>query len=272
MCFKTIWLRKRQLEVPCGRCYQCVKRRRNDWYFRCRVESMVNKYTYFGLLTYAETDMTLNVRDIQLFIKRLRHKAKLKYLIAGEYGDQKNRPHWHCIFFSPEKINYNDIKNAWKGGYENDDNKNKAGWIRFELIRSTASLRYVVKYLYKYDGTDKKFELLMSKNPTIGHSFLNNQSYFLETKKTSVTLDNRITVIPRYYKRKFFDDYDDIKDEINSKLADKVAELKQKELYELHLLNPNCSLPELENILFKLNSFKDEQFKRISGRSPKKIC
>jgi len=155
MCIQTIYIRKYQQEVPCGKCYECVKRRRNDWYIRCLIQSMDSNHTYFGLLTYAEVGQKLEKRDVQLFLKRLRsYGVKLSYLIAGEHGEQKDRPHWHCLFFSNEPINFAYIAKAWRGGYETDEGRNKAGWIRFEPIRSNKSIRYTVKYLYKYDGKD----------------------------------------------------------------------------------------------------------------------
>lgn len=154
MCIKPIWLRKQQQEVPCGRCFECVRRRRNDWYIRCLFESRSRKFTYFGLLTYAKVGSTLEKRDIQLFLKRLRsYGYTFSYFIAGEHGELRDRPHWHCLFFADEPIGYKRIAQAWRGGFKSDDD-NISGWIRFEPIRSTRSIRYTVKYIYKFAGSD----------------------------------------------------------------------------------------------------------------------
>lgn len=262
MCIKPIWLRKRQQEVPCGKCFECVKRRRNDWYARCWIEANNSRHVYAGLLTYASTDMTLNIRDVQLFLKRLRHKEQLRYLIAGEFGDKRGRPHWHCIFFSQQQINYNNIKAAWNGGYKKDDTMNKAGWINFGPIRSARALRYCVKYLYKYDGTEKHFEILMSRNPGIGYQYLQNQTLHLSLRTSAFRLNGVAMAMPRYYKRKFFDDYEDIKQEINEKLADKVRELREAEIMELHRLHPELQYQELENLLQKLKEHKNEHIRK----------
>lgn len=157
VCIKPIWLRKHQQEVPCGRCFECVRRRRNDWYIRCLFESRSRKFTYFGLLTYAEVGSVLEKRDIQLFLKRLRsYGYKFSYFIAGEHGELRDRPHWHCLFFSDDPIGYKHIAQAWRGGFKRPDD-NVAGWIRFEPIKSARSIRYTVKYIYKYSGMDPPF-------------------------------------------------------------------------------------------------------------------
>lgn len=260
MCVNPQWLRKRHQEVPCGRCYKCIKRRRNDWYIRCLIQSRVSKYTYFGLLTYAEVDQVLNKRDIQLFLKRLRsYGVKLSYLIVGEHGEKKDRPHWHCLFFSDSPISYRDISSAWHGGYEDATKVNRAGWIKFSLIRSARSIRYTVKYVYKYDGVDPRFILLASRNPAIGSSFLVNQRYFLENKTTKFSIDGRPMAMPRYYKRKIFDGYEDIKDEVNSALSLKVRELADSELSVARSLNPNLSDYELRKLI-KQNHLKYHEY------------
>jgi len=268
MCCQTIWIRKHHQEVPCGRCFECVKRRRNDWYIRCLIESRYRRYTYFGLLTYAKVGQSLEKRDIQLFLKRLRaYGFTFSYLIAGEHGDKKDRPHWHMLLFTDAPISYKRIAQAWRGGYKTED-QNISGWIRFEPIRSARSIRYTVKYLYKYDGIDPRFELMISKNPAIGKSFLINQRYFLERKTTDFSIDGRKLAMPRYYKRKFFDDYEDIKEEVNSALAVKVAEIAQAEFDRTKQLNPDLNDHEIRNIIKNQKLEKNDAIRKFekSGR------
>lgn len=260
MCVRTIWIRKYQQEVPCGKCYECVKRRRNDWYIRCLIQSRTSRYTYFGLLTYAEVDMKLDKRDVQLFLKRLRsYGYEFSYLIAGEHGGRRDRPHWHCLFFANEMLSYARIAQAWRGGYETDQGRNKAGWIRFEPIRSARSIRYTVKYIYKYDGVDPRFVLMVSKNPAIGKGFLVHQAYFLGRKSADFRIDGKATAMPRYYKRKIFGDYDDIKQEVNDALAAKVADRVQSEFRIARSLNPEMSDEELKKFIqVSKEKFQDE--------------
>lgn len=268
MCIQTIYLRKLQLEVPCGKCYECVKRRRNDWYIRCLIESRTRAHTYFGLLTYAKVGQRLQKRDVQLFLKRLRaYGYKFSYLIAGEHGPRTERPHWHCLFFTNTPIHFAAIAKSWRGGYKRDPNCNKAGWVRFEPIRSPRSIRYTVKYLYKYDGKDSRFTLLISKNPAIGKSFLRYQHHCLESKSSDFTIDGKRFAMPRYYKRKIFDDYPDIKEEVNSKLAAKVAELNDRELMTVHSLRPDLNYHELVNFIKQQKVIKNEQIRNAERSS-----
>lgn len=263
MCISTIYLKKRDQEVTCGKCYECVKRRRNDWYIRCLLESRARRFTYFGLLTYAEVGQNLLKRDIQLFLKRLRIKGyTFKYLIAGEYGEKKKRAHWHCLFFSDYEIPFAQIANSWRGGYDRSS-PNSAGWIRFEKIRSARSIRYTVKYLYKYDGTSSKFELMMSKNPAIGKGFVEvNQRYFLDRKSADFTIDGRPIAMPRYFKRKIFEGYEDIKQHVNQRLHDKVVELAKREVLSMMPFYPNLSYEQVHAIILEQKHNYNE-FRRI---------
>jgi hypothetical protein len=60
----------------------------------------------FITLTYREEDLpyggTLDHKDWQLFMKRLRSKTKhkFKFFMCGEYGDKFGRPHYHAILFN----------------------------------------------------------------------------------------------------------------------------------------------------------------------------
>lgn len=264
MCIQTIYIRKHQQEVPCGKCYECVKRRRNDWYIRCLIQSRESKYTYFGLLTYAKVGQRLKKRDVQLFLKRLRaYGYKFSYLIAGEHGPKTDRPHWHCLFFADQPIMFAHIAKAWRGGYIREPNQNKAGWVRFEPIKSAKSIRYTVKYLYKYDGNDPRFTLLISKNPAIGKGFLRYQSSFLNRESAAFTIDGKKMAMPRYYKRKIFDDYPDIKEKVNSELAAKVAEISDREFDEFATLYPELNRYELLNFIKNRKIDYNEHFRRI---------
>lgn len=54
---------------------------------------------------------TLNVRDTQLFFKRLRKVfpgRRIRYFLAGEYGPKTNRPHYHAIIFGLTLSDFQD--------------------------------------------------------------------------------------------------------------------------------------------------------------------
>lgn len=72
----------------------------------------------FVTLTYDEehlpADRSLHYRDFQLFLKRLRKKfghQTIRFYMCGEYGEKKERPHFHACLFG---IDFAD-KAAFKG-------------------------------------------------------------------------------------------------------------------------------------------------------------
>lgn len=60
----------------------------------------------FLTLTYSDDqlpdDYSIDVRTIQLFMKRLREHAdtQIRFFAAGEYGDRFQRPHYHALIFN----------------------------------------------------------------------------------------------------------------------------------------------------------------------------
>ena len=60
-----------------------------------------------------ESVQILLYEDIQKFLKRLRkaYRGKLRYFVAGEYGEQTARPHYHMILYGWEPT---DLKNLYK--------------------------------------------------------------------------------------------------------------------------------------------------------------
>lgn len=106
---------------------------------------------------------------------------------------------------------------------------------------------------------------MVSKNPAIGHGFLKNHRFFLERKSVEFTLDGKPCAMPRYYKRKFFDDYPDIKEEINSALAAKVAELAEGEYEIASALNPGLSTLQLKRRVYENKCLYDSEFKKRKG-------
>lgn len=94
--------------VPCGHCYECVRRRKLDWEMRLTVESSVSAHTYFGMLTYSDDFYHTDVqtKELQYYFKRLRYNldqfypgAKLKYYLVSELGELKDRLHYHVLYF-----------------------------------------------------------------------------------------------------------------------------------------------------------------------------
>jgi hypothetical protein len=115
-------LGSRQQPIPCGQCIGCRLDKTREWAMRCTHEAELWDENCFVTLTYEEDklplDGSLDERDVQLFLKRLRKKycyeksyakskrgrliqfKKIRHYIAGEYGPRTGRPHYHGILFN----------------------------------------------------------------------------------------------------------------------------------------------------------------------------
>jgi len=170
----------------------------------------------FVTLTYDNDhlpeDENVSVRELQLFLKRLRKKGhKISYYACGEYGSKNYRPHYHLIMFGVSKYDKKDIEDAWSKGDID------VGTVKPQ------SIRYVLNYTKKaidgriYKGMAAPFQR-MSKG--IG----NKISEDLKKKIFQdgyITLDGFKYSIPRYYLGKVFTE-------------EEVEQIKAKRLLELH--------------------------------------
>lgn len=128
---RTLWL-------ACGQCIGCRLERSRQWAIRCMHESRMHKRNAFITLTYDDANIppggTLEYRDFQLFMKRLRERerkksksawqesgidnrqhekittyhigrygatphAPMSFYMCGEYGERTRRPHYHACLF-----------------------------------------------------------------------------------------------------------------------------------------------------------------------------
>ncbi len=92
--------------VPCGNCVGCRLDYSRMWAIRCVHESQMYENNCFLTMTYADEHMpkdgNLEIRDFQLFMKKLRkkHGEGIRFFHAGEYGTDYGRPHYHTLLFN----------------------------------------------------------------------------------------------------------------------------------------------------------------------------
>lgn len=105
------------LRLPCGQCHGCRLERSRQWAMRCMHEASLHDENTFVTLTYSPehcpTDGGLHHKDFQRFMKRLRKffaPAKVRFYMAGEYGENRGRPHFHAILFG---VNFSD-RQPWR--------------------------------------------------------------------------------------------------------------------------------------------------------------
>lgn len=212
---------KYKVTVPCGKCIECLKSRRNEWSFRLNQELSCAKSAHFVTLTYNEetcprNDLgwpTLSKKDVQKFLKRLRKHTKTRYYIVGEYGSETFRAHYHGIFFNlPEFIRM--VVDGEKKVVTTADLLLRT-WGNGHIMVGDVnpkSINYVTKYVFKkkdeeYDNKEleKPFSLI-SLRPAIGANYLQSSgSYHIGTRRFYGILPGGTKVnLPRYYKTKLF--------------------------------------------------------------------
>lgn len=112
------------IEVGCGTCYACRLKKVDHWIDRLEMESRVNPHPpLFLTLTYNNENvpknekgiLCLKLRDVQLFLKRLRKGipgSRIRYIYLGEYGGRTARPHYHAILFGIPKSTFGDYSHG----------------------------------------------------------------------------------------------------------------------------------------------------------------
>lgn len=235
--------------VPCGRCPPCLKRRVNEWVFRLQEEDKVSSCSHFVTLTYdplyvpvsGNRFMTLDKQDCQYFFKRLRKLiskdkrytgVKLRYYLAGEYGTESDRPHYHIILFNlPDVVDYGEFTD-YKGKVRRILRSDllKAAWVQRSPKRigyleplgtidigevSGASIAYTCKYISKpkripaFARDDRMREFsLMSKG--LGLSYLTPHAVLYHTGDLSnnfVRMGIYKVPMPRVFRDRLLDDF-----------------------------------------------------------------
>jgi len=178
--------------VPCGKCIGCKTDKTNEWAARCYHESKLHEENCFVTLTYDDQNLppggTLVKEHIQKFIHDLRQKIapkKVRYYLAGEYGEKLSRPHYHLLLFGysfPDRIL---LSRNNKAGQELYTSEELSGLWKYGLHSighvDISSAKYVAGYTAKkitgekadshYSGRIPEFAM-MSKRPGIGHDWI----------------------------------------------------------------------------------------------------
>lgn len=139
-----LYSHKPYIQVPCGKCLECVTKRYNDLLQRVYVESL-SSYVFLITLTYNQSHVPVfrftasqrvkirrhfrrfpfkgeiyyaDQSHIQDMFKRIRklplfESRDFRYLAVSEYGSERLRPHFHILFFvgrrSSDANNYPDL-------------------------------------------------------------------------------------------------------------------------------------------------------------------
>lgn len=103
---------------PCGACVPCRIKGKGIWATRLLLEASRWKHNAFVTLTYAPVNERWSIQaraptlipdDLRLWLYRYRKAIKprqIRFYACGEYGDAKQRPHYHAILFNQQGCAY----------------------------------------------------------------------------------------------------------------------------------------------------------------------
>ncbi|QCS36417.1 replication initiator protein [Capybara microvirus Cap3_SP_352] len=197
--------------VPDNKSFHYKKVRQNackvrSYYHYKYIKDVCNGLCFFVTLTYNDTNLPYYYNipcfyrdDIQKFIKLLRYYLSqkghftLSYLITKEFGEDKHRPHYHCLFFlDNNNISIKDfihlVRLSWcgsdyasksspseysKGGIVSASRKN--GYLVNDFRAALYTAKYVCKDCYAdavYKEVRSYIEDLFTKDLYLRTDFL----------------------------------------------------------------------------------------------------
>lgn len=235
--------------IPCGQCIGCRIKQREDWTTRIELEARdyPKEEVWFITLTYDDDHVPgmivktgeimrkvqytwkpgekrpssvqiLLYEDIQKFLKRLRkaYRGKLRYFVAGEYGEQTARPHYHMILYGWKPT---DLKNLYKihhnGYYTSEWLTNLWGMGQIQIAQAVPETYryvagYVTKKMYEINGqkSNAYYELgqtkpfaCMSTKPGLGDKYYQEHKAEIWRQGYIQCTNGKQAQIPRYYEK-----------------------------------------------------------------------
>ena len=228
-----------QIGIPCGKCIGCRLDYSRTWADRMLAESTLYKDNIFLTLTYDNEHLppkkdgspinSLVLRDVQLFLKRLRKELspqRIRFFCAGEYGSQSMRPHYHLILFNCKLDDLKFLKeNELHQPYFVSETISKLWTYGFHLIANVTwetcayTARYVLKKqkgkgssVYEKYNFTPEFST-MSRKPGIGKDFFDErkEELYAYGSISLPTRDGAKTIRPcKYYDNLFDVEYPEI--------------------------------------------------------------
>lgn len=138
-----------KIKVGCGRCPNCLRKKRFEWSMRIGAEIDKCHDAFFTTLTFDDDNLPRCLdtgrSHWQRFMKRFRKNTGLKffkYFCCSELGEKKGRIHFHCIF-----INIHHGSTWLKKQLERDWGN---GFVDVQYIKNSKKCaEYVSKYCYQ---------------------------------------------------------------------------------------------------------------------------
>lgn len=198
LCKNQVWQKdkntKRYFLRPCGQCLACRINDLRSWFVRSHFElkKLERPFHYFLTLTYNDDNLPedglCHKEDLKKFLNNLNtsFSLKMRYFATSDYGSVSNRPHYHAIILSSEKITSDQVSRIWKKGFIYLKSCNT------ENIKYT--LRYTVKKMPFEKGDRTNFRLISKGWGDNVSKYYCGQEYFV--------IDGKKYAIPEYCRLK----------------------------------------------------------------------
>lgn len=216
------------VQIPCGRCSECLKAKARNWQIRLAEEIPLTQYNYFITLTFSPVQLHRLFNKTQLpecnalmgiairrMLERWRkdHKKSIKHWFITELGHENTeRIHAHGILFSNEPLEFKEIEKKkdgilaeWK--YWKYGNVFVGNWVNSQTVN------YLMKYVCKIDSDHKNFIGYVFTSPGIGKQWLETmRNIYKYVNHGSLDYyrmpDGHKVKLPTYYKNHLYNEDD----------------------------------------------------------------
>lgn len=208
------------ISLPCGRCIGCRLERARQWAVRIVHESKMHEESCFISMTFNDEsvpkDGSLDVPTCQSFLKKLRARlapTKIRFFLCGEYGEERQRPHYHAIIFGWVPTDLKRLKKRGEFVLYSSEFLAEVWGMGFVSVGNVTfdSACYVANYATKkvtgekakdhYRGRRPEF-LLMSRRPGIGAKWI--EAFMSDVYPCDEVISRgKPSRPPRYYDLKF---------------------------------------------------------------------
>lgn len=241
------------MEVNCGQCIGCRLAYAQGWAIRCIHEAEEYDANSFVTLTYDPKNLPMHgslVPDhFTNFMKKLRKKRRhpIRYFMAGEYGSDSGRPHYHAILFNTDFADKEFFSNRNGNVLFTSEELSKTWSLGFASVGSVTfeSAGYVARYCMKkatgdhevlpqqldertgeiYEVHPEYARMSRGRGGTrgLGHAWIEE---YLDTvyPRDSVVFNGREIKPPKYY--------DKILQQTDPELWKRVCDKRRKQFYE----------------------------------------
>lgn len=217
--------RLQYIQVPCGKCVECMRKRATDWRMRMLQEFKYANHRRFHFITLTfdraklqqlrewtdtyDDDHVVVKFAVRRFLERYRwfYKVSLRHLFISEIGEDDEHIHIHGIIIDCKcgkwhrgkyYADYAKLRDIWEYGHI------WLGWCE------ERSISYILKYMCKVDPKRPEYRPLLLVSPGMGKAYCEDpgilmwhSSYKHGIFYMSTTSGHKVG-LPRYYRLKLF--------------------------------------------------------------------